>query len=77
MAKKVILYTAEWCHWCQKVKEFLTQNKVEFEEKNVDDQANAKESMEKSGQAGIPVIDIEGEIIVGFNEKKMKELLEL
>jgi glutaredoxin-like YruB-family protein len=77
MAKKVIVYTAEWCTWCHKVVEFLKENNVEFEEKNVADQAKAKEAIEKSGQAGIPVVDIDGEIVVGFNEKKLKELLGL
>ena len=77
MAKKVIVYTAESCTWCHKVMDFLKQNNIEFEEKNVADQAKAKEAIEKSGQAGIPVIDVDGEIVVGFNEKKLKELLGL
>lgn len=77
MAKKVIVYSAAWCTWCHKVMDFLKQNNVEFEEKNVDDPANAKESMDKSGQAGIPVIDVDGQIVVGFNEKKLRELLGL
>lgn len=57
--------------------DFLNANKVPFEPKDVDDPANAKESMKKSGQAGIPVIDIDGEIVVGFDEKRLKELLDL
>jgi glutaredoxin-like YruB-family protein len=77
MAKKVIVYTAEWCPWCHKVMDFLKENNVEFEAKDVEDQANAKESMEKSGQGGIPVTDIDGQIIVGFDVKKIKELLDL
>ena len=77
MANKVIVYTAEWCHWCHKVIDFLKANNVEFEQKDVDIEANAKESMKKSGQAGIPVIDVDGQIVVGFDEKKLKELLGL
>ena len=48
MAKKVIVYTAESCTWCHKVMDFLKQNNIEFEEKNVADQAKAKEAIEKS-----------------------------
>jgi len=77
MSKKVIVYSAEWCHWCHKVKDFLKENSVEFEERNVDNQEYAKESMEKSGQAGIPVTDIDGQIVIGFDVAKIKELLGL
>lgn len=77
MSKKVILYTAEWCQFCHKVVDFLKANNVEFEEKNVDDPANAKEATEKSGQGGIPVTDIDGQIVVGYNERKLRELLGL
>lgn len=77
MAKKVIVYSAEWCPWCHKVMDFLKENNVEFEERNVDNKDYAKESMEKSGQGGIPVTDIDGQIVVGFDVKKIKELLGL
>jgi len=77
MAKKVIVYSAEWCHWCHKIMDFLKENNIEYEERNVENQDYAKESMEKSGQAGIPVTDIDGQIIIGFDVNKLKELLEL
>jgi glutaredoxin len=77
MAKKVIVYSAEWCHWCHKVMDFLKENDIEFEERNVDNQEYAKESLEKSGQGGIPVTDIDGEIVVGFDVTKLKALLGL
>lgn len=74
---KVIVYTASWCPWCHKVMDFLKENNVEFEAKDVDQQENAKECMEKSGQAGIPVTDIDGNVVVGFNVPKLKELLKI
>lgn len=74
---KVIVYSAEWCPWCHKVMDFLKENKVEYEERNVDNPDYAKEAVDKSGQGGIPVTDIDGQIIVGFDMKKIKELLKL
>ncbi|MEW6035872.1 MAG: glutaredoxin domain-containing protein [Candidatus Micrarchaeota archaeon] len=77
MAKKVIVYMADWCPWCHRAMDFLKENQVPFEARDVETGDYAKECMEKSGQAGIPVIDIDGEIIVGFDAKKLKELLKL
>lgn len=74
---KVIVYTAEWCPWCHKVMDFLKENNIEFEARNVEKQEYAKELVEKSGQSGIPVTDIDGKIVVGFNVPKLKELLKL
>lgn len=77
MAKKVIVYMAEWCPWCHRAMDFLTENKIKFEAKDVEQGNNAQESMKKSGQAGIPVIDIDGEIVIGFDQNKLKELLKI
>jgi glutaredoxin-like YruB-family protein len=74
---KVIVYSAEWCPWCHKVMDFLKENNVEYEERNVDNPDYAKEVVQKSGQGGIPVTDIDGQIVVGFDVKKLKELLKL
>ena len=74
---KVIVYTGEHCPWCHKVMDFLKENNIEFEARDVRNQAYAKESVEKSGQLGIPVTDIDGQIVVGFNVPKLKELLGL
>ena len=77
MAKKVIVYTGEWCPWCHKVMDFLKENNVEFEARDVGDEKIAKEAVEKSGQAGIPVTDIDGKIVIGYDVAKLKELLGL
>ncbi len=74
---KVILYGADWCMWCHKAKDFFKANKVSFEEKDVDDPKFAQECMEKSGQGGIPVILIDGHVIVGFDEPQIRALLHL
>lgn len=77
MAKKVIVYSAEWCPWCHRAIDFLKQNKVDFEIRNVEEGHNGEEAMKKSGQAGIPVIDVGGEIVVGFDTERLKQLLHL
>jgi len=74
----VKIYSTPSCHWCVKVKEFLKENDIEFKDLNVaEDRQAAKEMVEKSGQMGVPVLDIKGTIIVGFNEPMIKEALGL
>ena len=66
---KVKVYSTPTCPWCQKVKEFLTEKKVEFEDINVaDDEKARSEMIEKSGQMGVPVVMIGEKIIVGFDK---------
>ena len=73
---KVKVYGTEQCPWCHKAKDWLKENNIEFEDINVgEDQKAAEEMVEKSGQRGVPVIDVDGKIIIGFNEDKLKELL--
>jgi glutaredoxin 3 len=75
---KIKVYSTPGCPWCAKTKEFLKANKVAFEEINVaEDQKAAKDMIEKSGQQGVPVIEIGKEIIVGFDETKIKNLLKI
>jgi glutaredoxin len=59
-------------------KNFLEENKIGFEYKDVATDEKAREEMiKKTGQMGVPVIDIEGEIIIGFNEGRIRELLDI
>jgi len=75
---KVTIYSTPTCPWCQKTKEFFTENKVEYQEINVAaDQKAAQDMFQKSGQMGVPVTDINGEIIVGFDKPKLKKALHL
>ena len=74
----VTVYSAVWCPWCKKVKEWLTENKVSFKEIDVEKDPKAAEDMVKrSGQTGIPVIEVNGEIIVGFDQEKLKTALKM
>jgi len=74
----VKVYSTPECPWCKRVKEFLEQNKIKFSDVDVskNDKA-AEEAVKKSGQMGVPVIDVNGEIIVGFNEEKLRKALNL
>ncbi len=74
--KKVILYSTPWCPWCKKIREFFKANKIPFVDKDVEKfKKYADEMVKKSKQKGIPVIDIDGKIIVGFDEDKIKMAL--
>ncbi len=75
---KVIVYSTSWCPWCTRVKDFLKEKKVPFKDINVEkDQKAAQEMADKSGQMGVPVLDIDGTIIVGFNEPEIRKALKL
>lgn len=75
-ADKVIVYSADWCGFCHAVKEYFKKLGVEYTEKDVEsDPALAQEAVEKSGQMGIPVVDIEGNIIIGFDRPKIDAAL--
>ena len=75
---KVIVYTTPTCPWCIKVKGFLKSNKVAYTEKNVaEDKKVAEEAVKKSGQRGVPIIDIDGTIITGFDEPALKKALKI
>lgn len=75
---RVKLYSMPICPYCDQVKEFLREHNIEFEEVDVQaDEAAAKEMIQKSGQAAVPVIDVEGKIIVGFDHEKLSKVLDL
>jgi len=78
MAKRVKVYSTSTCPWCIRVKQFLKDNNIAFEDFNVgSDQVKADEMVKVSGQMSVPVLDIEGEIIVGFDKDKIKNSLGL
>lgn len=57
-------------------KDFFTENKIAFTDKNAaTDMVARKEAITKSGQMGVPVIDVDGQIVVGFDEPKLRKLL--
>ncbi|MFH1364700.1 MAG: glutaredoxin domain-containing protein [Candidatus Aenigmatarchaeota archaeon] len=75
---KVKVYSTPTCMYCQQLKMFLKENNIPFEEINVaEDQQAANEMIEKSGQMGVPVSDIDGQIIIGFDRDKIKKALKM
>jgi glutaredoxin-like YruB-family protein len=76
MAKNVKVYSTPTCPWCIRAKQFLKDNNIAFEDYDVSsDRIKADEMVKISGQMAVPVLDIEGEIIVGFDREKIKQLL--
>ncbi len=76
MNKTVIIYSADWCPFCHTAMDYLDKLGVKYEERDVDsDRAIAEESVKKSGQTGIPVLDFDGTIVVGFDRPKIDTAL--
>ena len=75
---KIKIYTLPTCGYCKMTKEFLMNNNINFEEFNIDeDESAANEMIRISGQNGTPVIDVNGKIIIGFNEGELKKELNI
>ena len=75
---KVTIYTTPACVYCKMTKEFFAKNNVQYEELNVATDMKAREDMlEKSQQLGVPVIDVDGTIIIGFDKKNLETALGL
>jgi len=73
---KVKIYSTPTCVYCKMAKEFFNKNKIKYEEYDVSKDEKARDEMiEKSQQMGVPVIEINGEIIVGFDKFRIEQLL--
>ena len=73
---KVKVYSTKSCPWCHKVKDFLRSKGVKFDDIDVGaDQKAAEEMVQKSGQMGVPVTEINGKIIVGYDKEAIEEAL--
>jgi len=78
MPKNIKIYTTPTCAYCFALKRFLQENNISFEEVDVASNDKAREEMlKKTNQLEVPVIEIDGEIVVGFNKEKIKELLNI
>jgi len=76
--KQVKVYSTPTCPWCKKVKQFLDTNNVKYEDLNVvEDKAAREEMINITHQMAVPTISIDGEYVVGYNEKELKEKLEI
>jgi len=70
------IYTTPTCPWCNVAKNYFKKNGIPFIEKDVSrDHAAAHQMVRKSGQMGVPVIDINGKIIVGFDQQAIAKAL--
>jgi len=78
MDTSVTIYSTPVCHFCQAAKEFFKENNVEYTEFDVAADAEKREEMiEMTGQMGVPVIRIGEDVVIGFDEGKVKELLKI
>lgn len=74
--KKVIIYSTPACGYCRMAKDFFKEHNVDYIDYDVSiDDAKRREMIDRSGQMGVPVIDIGGELTVGFDEQKLSKLL--
>lgn len=76
MEHAVSIYTTPSCQYCKMAKELFKEYNIAYNEYNVAvDAEKRNEMIERSGQMGVPVIDIDGKLIVGFDQSKISELL--
>ena len=76
--KTVKVYSTPTCPWCKKTKSFLDDNGIAYEDLNVaSDKAAREEMVHKTGQMGVPVIEVDGDFVVGYEEGWLKEKLGL
>lgn len=76
MTKKVTMYSTPWCVYCKMAKKFFADNKISFDEYDVASDAIRRDEMiQKTGQMGVPVIDIDNQITIGFDQLRLKQLL--
>lgn len=72
----VTIFTTPSCVYCKMTKEFFKNNNINYEEKDVSTDTKARDEMiQKSGQLGVPVVDVDGKLVVGFDKAKLSELL--
>ena len=73
---KIKVYSTPICPWCKVAKDFFTSHNIDFEDIDVSiDQKAAEEMIKKSGQMGVPVIEIDDKIVIGFNKQILEEIL--
>lgn len=75
---KVKIYTTPTCIYCKMAKQWFKENNISYEEKDVSSDAQSrKEMIDKSQQMGVPVIEVGGELIIGFDKERLGELLNI
>lgn len=75
---KVLVFTTPTCPWCVRVKRYLTEQKITFREVDVSrDQAAARDLVRRTGQMGVPVVEIGGRPVIGFDKQRIDRMLGL
>jgi glutaredoxin-like YruB-family protein len=75
---RVRVFSTPTCPYCVTLKEYLKENKIAFEDIDVSQDENAlNEIVEKTEQTAVPVIDINGQFIIGFDKEKISQLLNI
>ena len=75
---KVLVFTTPTCPWCVRAKSYLTEHRVAFREVDVSrDPAAARDLVRRTGQMGVPVVEIDGRPVVGFDRRQIDQLLGL
>jgi glutaredoxin-like YruB-family protein len=75
--KNIKIYSTPTCAYCKLAKEYLKAKGIAYNEVNVaEDDAQLNEMIQKSGQTGVPVIDVDGTILVGFNKKELEKAIQ-
>jgi len=78
VAKRVTIYSTPTCSWCNTLKSWLRKNNIHYTDIDVSRDKNASEEMvRRTGQQGVPQTEINGQMVVGFNQSRLKELLEI
>jgi len=76
--QKVRIFTTPSCVYCQTLKGYIKSHNVSFEDIDVSSNETALDEMiDKSGQMSVPVVDIDGQFIIGFDKNKINELLNI
>jgi glutaredoxin 3 len=76
--KQVKVYSTPTCPWCKRAKQFLDTNHIKYQELNVAEDKIARDEMiSLTHQMAVPTIAIDGEFVIGYNEKTLKEKLEI
>jgi len=76
--KTVTIYSLPTCHFCHEAKAFLTEKNIPFTDYDVSsDQSRKNEMIEKSGQMSVPVIFVDNEMVLGFDQPKLEQLLQI
>lgn len=76
--KNVTIYSTPTCGYCNMAKDFFASNNINYTEYNVaTDETKRNEMIEKTGQMGVPVITIDNEVVIGFDENRLRQLLGL